>query len=107
MLAESRTRIITRILARRERLMALAVIFCASTTPIFANASCNAVLTKKSWNGPNEGDIMMWNAFASKLGWRDFATPTLERAKKNAGISDREDIATIPDFIDFDEDRQK
>jgi len=50
---------------------------------------------------------MMWNAFASKLGWRDFATPTLERAKKNAGISDREDIATIPDFIDFDEDRQK
>jgi hypothetical protein len=47
----------------------------------------------------------VWNGFASKLGWRDFATPTLEQAKKKAGISDRGDIATIPDFIDFDEDR--
>jgi gluconokinase len=54
----------------------------------------------------NEGDIMVWNSFASKLGWRDFAAPTLERAKKKAGISDRDDIATIPDFIDFDEDRK-
>ena len=55
----------------------------------------------------NEGDIVVWNGFASKLGWRDFATPTLERAKKNAGISDREDIVTIPDLIDFDEGRKK
>lgn len=53
----------------------------------------------------NAGDIMVWNAFGSKLGWRDFATPTLEQAKKNAGISDRDDIATIPDSIDFDEGR--
>ena len=53
----------------------------------------------------NEGDIVVWNAFASKLGWRDFATPTLEGAKKRAGIPNRDDIATIPDFIDFDEDR--
>jgi hypothetical protein len=53
----------------------------------------------------NAGDIIVWNGFASKLGWRDFATPTLERAKQKAGISDREDIATIPDLIDFDEDR--
>jgi gluconokinase len=53
----------------------------------------------------NEGDLFVWNGFASKLGWRDVATPTLERAKEKAGISDRDDIATIPDFIDFDEDR--
>jgi hypothetical protein len=53
----------------------------------------------------NEGDIIVWNGFASKLGWRDFATPTLEQAKEKAGISDRNDIATISDFIDFDEDR--
>jgi len=53
----------------------------------------------------NEGDLMFWNSFGSKLGWRDFATPTLERAKKKAGISDRDDIATIPDLIDFDEGR--
>jgi hypothetical protein len=56
---------------------------------------------------PNEGDIFVWNCFASKLGWRDFATPTLEQAKEKAGISDRDDIATIPDLIDFDEGRKK
>jgi hypothetical protein len=53
----------------------------------------------------NEGDILVWNGFLSKLGWRDFATATLEQAKQKAGISDRDDIATIPDFIDFDENR--
>jgi hypothetical protein len=55
---------------------------------------------------PNEGDIMVWNGFVSKLGWRDFATPLLERRKEEAGISDRDDIATIPDLIDFDEGRK-
>ena len=55
---------------------------------------------------PNEGDLIVWNGFASKLGWQDFATPTLERAKEKAGVSDRADIATIPDFIDFDEGRK-
>ena len=55
---------------------------------------------------PNEGDIFVWNGFASKLGWCDFATPTLEQAKEKAGISDRDDIATIPDLIDFDEGRK-
>ena len=50
----------------------------------------------------NEGDLVVWNGFASKLGWRDFATPTLERVKKANGISDRDDIATIADWIDFD-----
>src|ERR1051325_765988 len=56
---------------------------------------------------PNEGDIAMWNSFASKLGFRDFATGTLEEQKKKAGIADRADIATIPDFIDFEEGRRK
>ena len=55
----------------------------------------------------NEGDIMIWNGFSSKLGWNDFATPRLERVKKKHGISDRDDIVTIPDLIDFDEDRKK
>jgi len=54
----------------------------------------------------NEGDIMIWNAFSSKLGWRDFATPMLEQAKQKYGIMDRTDIVTIPDLIDFDEGRK-
>jgi gluconokinase len=54
----------------------------------------------------NEGDLIVWNGFASKLGWRDFATPMLERVKKKHGIFDRDDIVTIPDLIDFDEGRK-
>ena len=53
----------------------------------------------------NQGDLVVWNGFASKLGWRDFATPNLEEAKRKHGIADRVDILTIPDLIDFDEDR--
>jgi gluconokinase len=53
----------------------------------------------------NQGDLVVWNGFASKLGWRDFATPTLEAAKRKYGIADRTDILTIPDLIDFDEGR--
>ncbi len=56
---------------------------------------------------PNEGDIMMWNSFASKLGWRDFMTPVLEEQKRKAGIAARSDILTIPDFMDFEEGRAK
>lgn len=53
----------------------------------------------------NEGDLFVWNCFATKLGWRDRVTPTLERRKKQMGVADREDIACIPDLIDFDEKR--
>jgi hypothetical protein len=55
----------------------------------------------------NPGDILVWNGFASKLGWRDFATPTLQRAKQKAGAANRDDLVTIPDFIDFDEGRRE
>jgi hypothetical protein len=55
----------------------------------------------------NEGDIMVWNGFASKLGWRDFMTPRLQKRKQEMGIADRGDILTIPDLIDFDEGRLK
>jgi hypothetical protein len=54
---------------------------------------------------PNQGGILVWNGFISKLGWRDFATPNLEETKRKHGIADRADIVTIPDLIDFDEGR--
>src|ERR1700758_4989991 len=47
----------------------------------------------------NGGDLFVWNGFASKLGWRDFATPTLEGAKRKYGITERTDIVPIPDLI--------
>ena len=54
---------------------------------------------------PNEGDIFVWNAFVSKLGWRDSYTSVLEKRKKEYGIADRTDILTIADLIDHDEGR--
>ena len=54
----------------------------------------------------NEGDIVIWNSFNSKLGWKDFATPMLKEAKQKYGITDRTDIETIGDLIDFDEGRK-
>jgi gluconokinase len=56
---------------------------------------------------PDEGDLRMWNSFASKLGWRDFAAPVLERRKQEMGAAHRDDIVTIPDLIDYDEGRLK
>ncbi len=55
----------------------------------------------------NEGDLFVWNGFASKLGWRDRVTPRLEQRKQEMGIADRADIQCIPDLIDFDEERLK
>ena len=53
----------------------------------------------------NEGDVMVWNGFISKLGWNDFATSFLEEMKQEQGIGDRSDIVTIPSLIDLDEKR--
>jgi len=53
----------------------------------------------------NEGDLFVWNGFATKLGWRDRVTPRLESRKQALGVADRNDIACIPDLIDFDEKR--
>jgi hypothetical protein len=54
----------------------------------------------------NEGDLAVWNEFVQKLGWNDFASPVLEEAKQKLGISDRADINTIAELIDFDEKRR-
>jgi hypothetical protein len=55
----------------------------------------------------NEGDIVVWNGFALKLGWRDFMTPRFEALKKEQGVADRDDIACVPDLMDFEEGRLK
>lgn len=55
----------------------------------------------------NEGDLIVWNGFISKFGWNDFATPSLEQMKKQAGIEDRTDISTLGDLIDLDEGRKR
>ena len=53
----------------------------------------------------NEGDIMIWNGFISKLGWNDFATPFVEHIKQMHNLADRAEIQTMFDLIDVDEGR--
>lgn len=54
---------------------------------------------------PSEEEIEIWNAFMSKRGWHDEATPTLERRLRESGFEKRMDVETMFDYIDLDEGR--
>jgi Domain of unknown function (DUF5069) len=54
---------------------------------------------------PNEEQILIWNSFIIKRGWRDDGTPGLIVEKELYGFADREDIQTYVDLHDADEDR--
>lgn len=55
----------------------------------------------------NDSDRLVWNAFVSKLGWNDHISATLEKRKAEGGLADRDDIRTIPDYVDVDEGRRE
>ena len=52
-----------------------------------------------------DADLLIWNGFASKRGWRDDATPTLERQKAESGLAHRTDLLTFFDYYEVDEGR--
>ena len=54
---------------------------------------------------PNEEEVLIWNTFLSKRGWRDEASADLEAAKKREGWTDRDDIQTWVDLHDAEEGR--
>ena len=54
---------------------------------------------------PNEEQILVWNSFIIKRGWRDDGTAGLIVEKERYGFADREDIQTYVDLHDADEDR--
>ena len=54
----------------------------------------------------NEGDLTVWNAFVTKLGWNDHATKRLEELKEKVGVLHLAEIVTIADLIDVDEKRR-
>ncbi len=53
---------------------------------------------------PNAEQILIWNSFLLKRGWRD-ATCGLEDEKRKLGFGDRTDIQTFVDLHDVDEGR--
>ncbi len=54
---------------------------------------------------PTEEEVMVWNAFMAKRGWRDEASARLQERLPDYGLAGREDIATFFDVIDADEGR--
>ena len=52
---------------------------------------------------PNE--IHIWNEYMRKRGWNDEIASTLQRRKREAGMEERNEIETMFQFIDADEDR--
>ncbi len=54
---------------------------------------------------PSEEEIEVWNEFMRKCGWNDDITPTLERRKKESGLTNRDEIHTMFNYIDADEGR--
>jgi Domain of unknown function (DUF5069) len=55
---------------------------------------------------PTQEEIMIWNSFMGKRGWRDKATESLNRWKTELGLRDRNDIQTFFDLYDADEGRE-
>ena len=55
---------------------------------------------------PSEEEIEIWNEFMRKCGWDDDVTVTLERRKAESGLTSRDDIRTMFQYIDADEGRK-
>ena len=52
-----------------------------------------------------EIDVLIWNGFSAKRGWRDDATPGLEKNKAGSGLAHRTDLLTFFDYYEVDEGR--
>lgn len=52
-----------------------------------------------------EVDILIWNGFSAKRGWRDDATAALEKNKADSGLAHRKDLLTFFDYYEVDEGR--
>ena len=59
---------------------------------------------------PSEEEILVWNLFMRKRGWKDEddgSTQELEKYKAGSGLAHREDITTLFDYYEVDEGRRK
>jgi len=53
---------------------------------------------------PSDEEVLIFNAFLSKRGWRDEMTSELEQMKAARGFAHRDDIQTFFDFHKADEE---
>lgn len=54
---------------------------------------------------PSEEEILVWNQFLIKRGWRDESSESLQPFKESCGFGDRDDIQTWVDLQEVDEGR--
>jgi gluconokinase len=58
---------------------------------------------------PNDEQVLVWNKFMLKRGWRDeddCSTQELERYKASSGLAHRTDLVTFFDYYEVDEGRK-
>jgi hypothetical protein len=85
----------------------LGINYEALKTRVLAGGTDDEIL---AWCGKtgrplNDVDVMIWNGFSAKRGWRDDATPGLERNKADSGLAHRTDLVTFFDYYEVDEGR--
>lgn len=51
-------------------------------------------------------DVLVWNGYATRRGWRDDGSAMLQEFKASSGLADRADIETSFDYYDVDEGRK-
>ena len=56
---------------------------------------------------PNDEQILIWNAFMTKRGWKDDCTEEMNKYKASSGFSGRDEIQTMVDYYEYDEGRAK
>ena len=61
----------------------------------------------KNGKSHTDEEIMIWNAYMTKCGWRDNMTETLHSRLKGIGAENRTDIQTLFEYLDLDEGRAK
>lgn len=53
-----------------------------------------------------EDEILIWNGFVTKRGWKDEASPGLRESKERSGLAARDDIETFFEMFEVDEKRK-
>ena len=81
--------------------------YAAVTARVLAGDSDEEVFAwcQQHGRGLDESDVLIWNNFVSKRGWRDETTAALEADKAKRDLAHRGDIVTFFDFYEVDEGR--
>jgi len=89
----------------------LEVEYAALRECVLAGGSDEEVLAWCFTHGtrPNDEQVLVWNSFMLKRGWRDEddgSTQRLEAYKASSNLTHRSDIVTFFDYYETDEGRQ-